>query len=60
MFAKRAAHHASTVGMIESTIQCWFQLKVLQALDLETYITKQMQDSEEKTLSENDMTWKMI
>lgn len=35
-------------------------LKLLQALDLETYITKQMQDSEEKTLSENDMTWKMI
>ncbi len=35
-------------------------LKVLQALDLDAYITKQMQDSEEKTLSENDMTWKMI
>lgn len=35
-------------------------LKVLQALDLDAYITKQMQDSDEKNLSENDMTWKMI
>lgn len=35
-------------------------LRVLQALDLETYITQQMQDSEDKNLSENDMTWKMI
>lgn len=35
-------------------------LKVLQALDLETYINHQMQDSVDKTLSENDMTWKMI
>ena len=35
-------------------------LKVLQALDLETYISQQMQDNEDKNLSENDMTWKMI
>ncbi|WP_296404004.1 histidine kinase dimerization/phospho-acceptor domain-containing protein [Psychrobacter sp.] len=35
-------------------------LKVLQALDLEAYITQQMQDNEDKNLSENDMTWKMI
>lgn len=35
-------------------------LKVLQALDLEAYINQQMQDNEDKTLSENDMTWKMI
>ena len=35
-------------------------LKVLQALDLEAYITHQMQQNEDKPLSENDMTWKMI
>ena len=35
-------------------------LKMLQALDLDAYITQQMQESDEKALSENDMTWKMI
>ena len=35
-------------------------LTALQEIDLEACVTEQAQLSEEKTLSENDMTWKMI
>ncbi|PNK60369.1 histidine kinase dimerization/phospho-acceptor domain-containing protein [Psychrobacter sp. FDAARGOS_221] len=35
-------------------------LEQLQSLDLEAYITQQIEDTENKSLSENDMIWKMI
>lgn len=47
--------------MLESYYECLISsLKTLQTLDLEHYIEEQMQANDAKTLSENDMTWKMI